>query len=174
MCQYLDEKSGLNSDPFVILAKSAESADTDHNQFEQTNEKHSQETVEIVTAANVGKEKPVVISHKTKNEEKLNPVNGNTSKVPDTSHWVIESSFNLSSSLAVVKYKSSLTGLTIVLAKAESPIVNGYFCLATEATDNDGLPHTLEHLIFLGSEDYPNKEVLDLLANRCLADRTNA
>merc|ERR1712218_75872 len=65
-------------------------------------------------------------------------------------------------------------GLTVVLANAESPIVNGYFCLATEALDDDGLPHTLEHLIFLGSEDYPYKEVLDLLANRCLADRTNA
>ena len=52
--------------------------------------------------------------------------------------------------------------------------MNGYFCLATEADDHDGLPHTLEHLVFLGSEDYPYKEVLDLLANRCLADRTNA
>ena len=31
----LDEKSGLNSDPFIILAKSAESADTDHNQFDK-------------------------------------------------------------------------------------------------------------------------------------------
>ena len=30
-------------------------------------------------------------------------------------------------------------------------------------------------LFFWGcSEDYPYKEVLDLLANRCLADRTNA
>lgn len=29
--------------------------------------------------------------------------------------------------------------------------------LATEAHDDDGLPHTLEHLIFLGSEDYPFK-----------------
>ena len=70
--------------------------------------------------------------------------------------------------------RSRKTGLTIVLARAESPIVNGYFCLATEADDHDGLPHTLEHLVFLGSEDYPYKEVLDLLANRCLADRTNA
>lgn len=51
------------------------------------------------------------------------------------------------------------------------------FCLifiATEAHDNDGIPHTLEHLIFLGSEDYPYKGVLDLLANRCLASGTNA
>merc|ERR1711892_799888 len=90
------------------------------------------------------------------------------------SHWIMQTSFNLSSNLPVVKYRSNLTGLTIILAEAESPIVNGYFCLATEAATNDGLPHTLEHLIFLGSEDYPYKEVLDLLANRCLADRTNA
>lgn len=46
--------------------------------------------------------------------------------------------------------------------------------LATEAHDDDGLPHTLEHLVFLGSEDYPYKGVLDLLANRCLASGTNA
>ena len=29
--------------------------------------------------------------------------------------------------------------------------------LATEAHDDDGLPHTLEHLVFMGSEDYPYK-----------------
>lgn len=51
-----------------------------------------------------------------------------------------------------------------------------YYCVfvATEAFDDDGLPHTLEHLIFLGSEQYPYKGVLDLLANRCLASGTNA
>ena len=32
--------------------------------------------------------------------------------------------------------RSRLTGLTVVLARAESPIVNGYFCLATEAEVN--------------------------------------
>lgn len=46
--------------------------------------------------------------------------------------------------------------------------------IATEAFDDDGLPHTLEHLVFLGSEDYPYKGVLDLLGNRCLASGTNA
>lgn len=49
-----------------------------------------------------------------------------------------------------------------------------FFFIATEAHDDDGIPHTLEHLIFLGSEDYPFKGVLDLLANRCLASGTNA
>jgi predicted Zn-dependent peptidase len=32
-----------------------------------------------------------------------------------------------------------------------------------------GLPHTLEHLVFMGSEEYPFKGVLDKLANRALA-----
>lgn len=76
--------------------------------------------------------------------------------------------------IPVAKYKSSLTGLTVILAEVEGPIVNGYFALATEAHDDDGLPHTLEHLIFLGSELYPFKGVLDLIANRCLASGTNA
>ena len=43
-----------------------------------------------------------------------------------------------------------------------------YFCLPTEAHDNDGLPHTLEHLVFMGSEDYPYKEVACLLSLSCL------
>ena len=68
--------------------------------------------------------------------------------------------------LKVEKYKSKRTNLTVVLGHTESPIVNGYFCLATEAFDDDGLPHTLEHLIFRGSEDYPYKEMLDNLATR--------
>lgn len=53
-------------------------------------------------------------------------------------------------------------------------IFNLFIYEATEAFDDDGIPHTLEHLIFLGSEDYPFKGVLDLLANRCLASGTNA
>ncbi|XP_023020385.2 uncharacterized protein C05D11.1 isoform X1 [Leptinotarsa decemlineata] len=76
--------------------------------------------------------------------------------------------------IPVSEYISKKTGLTVVIAEIEGPVVNGYFCLATEAFDDDGLPHTLEHLIFLGSEDYPFKGVLDLLANRCLASGTNA
>ncbi|KAK3088334.1 hypothetical protein FSP39_017783 [Pinctada imbricata] len=76
--------------------------------------------------------------------------------------------------IPVTKYRSKKTGLSVFIAQVEGPLVNGYFCLATEAHDDDGLPHTLEHLIFLGSEDYPYKGVLDLLANRCLASGTNA
>ena len=169
--------SNFNSNPFIILAQSAESADLVQSDF-------STETVQIVTSATVKKgSKDAIRDTKNNNEPKVQTEEAvvkkteqlvNNPVILDTSHWKILSSFNLSSSLPVVKYQSALTGLTIVLARAESPIVNGYFCLATEAMNNDGLAHTLEHLIFLGSEDYPYKEVLDLLANRCLADRTNA
>lgn len=103
--------------------------------------------------------------------------------------------------IPIFKYVSELSGLKVVLALVEGPVVNGYFSLgkfyflmflapyynisikktyllifaiATEAHDDDGLPHTLEHLIFLGSEKFPYKGVLDLLANRCLASGTNA
>lgn len=76
--------------------------------------------------------------------------------------------------IPISKYRSKNTGISVFIAQVEGPLVNGYFCLATEAHDDDGLPHTLEHLIFLGSEDYPYKGVLDLLANRCLASGTNA
>lgn len=46
--------------------------------------------------------------------------------------------------------------------------------LVTETTSDDGLPHTLEHLVFMGSKNYPYKGVLDVIANRCLASGTNA
>ncbi|KAI8327052.1 Metalloenzyme, LuxS/M16 peptidase-like protein [Choanephora cucurbitarum] len=72
------------------------------------------------------------------------------------------------------KLKSERTGLTVMLADIEGPLVNGYFALATESFDDFGCPHTLEHLVFLGSEQYPYKGVLDLLANRAIAQGTNA
>ncbi|XP_072936349.1 uncharacterized protein C05D11.1-like [Epargyreus clarus] len=90
------------------------------------------------------------------------------------SHFKLVSSTKASDVIPVNKYVSDKTGLTVIIANVEGPVVNGYFCLATEAHDDDGLPHTLEHLIFLGSKRYPYKGILDLLANRCMAHGTNA
>ncbi|XP_059059298.1 uncharacterized protein C05D11.1-like [Achroia grisella] len=90
------------------------------------------------------------------------------------SHFKLISSTKASDVIPVNKYVSEKTGLTVIIADVEGPLVNGFFCLATEAHDDDGLPHTLEHLIFLGSKRYPYKGVLDLLANRCMAHGTNA
>lgn len=49
-----------------------------------------------------------------------------------------------------------------------------FFIKATEPHDNSGTPHALEHLIYGGSEDYPYKGVLDILANRYLSYGCNA
>ncbi|XP_031560013.1 uncharacterized protein C05D11.1-like [Actinia tenebrosa] len=84
------------------------------------------------------------------------------------------SSFTVLDYIPIKKYRSKRTGIQFCFAQVPGPLVNGYLCLATEAHDDDGLPHTLEHLVFMGSEDYPYKGLLDLLANRCLAQGTNA
>ena len=69
---------------------------------------------------------------------------------PICKDWELVTNLTIEDTLPVYKFISKRTGMTIVLATAESPIVNGYFCLSTEAFNNDGLPHTLEHLVFLG------------------------
>ncbi len=74
-------------------------------------------------------------------------------------NWDLLSSVALGKNIRVDKFRSSRTGVTLVHAQAESPIVNGYFCLATEAHTDDGLPHTLEHLIFLGRYVNSAKEI---------------
>lgn len=76
--------------------------------------------------------------------------------------------------LPLAKYRSTKTGLTVFVSEFDGPLISGFLCVATEAEDDDGLPHTLEHLVFMGSEEYPFKGVLDQLANRCLASGTNA
>ncbi|CAD7951395.1 unnamed protein product [Amoebophrya sp. A25] len=77
-------------------------------------------------------------------------------------------------SVPVVMARHDASKLAICLAQVKSPCVNGYFAVHTEAFDDYGVPHTLEHLVFMGSKNYPYKGILDLLANQCLAQGTNA
>ena len=94
--------------------------------------------------------------------------------ISSVSHWRVLESFPLTPSLQVTSYRSSLTGLRVVLASVRGPLVMGYLTLATESHSDDGCPHTLEHLVFMGSAAWPYKGVLDLLANRSLSQGTNA
>ncbi|KAK9243944.1 Metalloenzyme, LuxS/M16 peptidase-like protein [Lipomyces tetrasporus] len=73
----------------------------------------------------------------------------------------------------IYKWRSTRTGLQIVLIEQERPIVEGYFAVATEIEDDSGCPHTLEHLIFMGSKKHPYKGLLDTLGNRAFSN-TNA
>ncbi|KAH3683917.1 hypothetical protein WICPIJ_005117 [Wickerhamomyces pijperi] len=73
----------------------------------------------------------------------------------------------------ITKYISRRTGLQLVIINQPSPLVTGYFTLATECPDDSGVPHTLEHLIFMGSKKYPYKGLLDTLGNVAYSN-TNA
>lgn len=73
----------------------------------------------------------------------------------------------------VKKWRSSATGLQLTVVSQKSPMVYGYFAVATEIANDSGSPHTLEHLIFMGSKKYPYKGLLDTLSN-LNASSTNA
>ncbi|KAH9064309.1 Metalloenzyme, LuxS/M16 peptidase-like protein [Lactarius vividus] len=76
--------------------------------------------------------------------------------------------------VTVSSWRSRVTGLGVVHLDYEAPIVNGYFVVATEIFNDTGCPHTLEHLVFMGSEKYPYKGIIDHFANRGLSNGTNA
>ena len=63
--------------------------------------------------------------------------------------------------------------MQVVVADRKGPKVSGYFTLATEIFDDSGAPHTLEHLIFMGSKNYQYKGLLDKLSSRAYSG-TNA
>lgn len=71
-------------------------------------------------------------------------------------------------------YRHTPTGLRFVLFAAPGPLVSATIVVGTQPLSNAGHPHTLEHIIFLGSHNYPARGYLDNLACRCLADGTNA
>jgi hypothetical protein len=115
------------------------------------------------------------------------------------SRYELLSEIKINDEIPVKKYLFPATGIKIYLAEVSSPVTNSYLALGknfsiisqfvsekhdgkfsffslfavTETDNNCGLPHTLEHLVFLGSEEYPYKGVLDLLANRSLANGTS-
>lgn len=76
--------------------------------------------------------------------------------------------------VTVSSWRSRVTGLSVVHLDYEAPIVNGYLVVATEIFDDTGCPHTLEHLVFMGSEKYPYKGIIDHFANRGFSHGTNA
>jgi Zn-dependent M16 (insulinase) family peptidase len=102
-------------------------------------------------------------------------VNATLPKDVDYGHFSLLQSFPVENApVTLSKWRSKRTGLTVVVGNHESPITNGYFTIASEIFDDTGRPHTLEHLIFLGSKEYPYKGVLDQLANRAGSNGTNA
>ncbi|GJN92120.1 hypothetical protein Rhopal_005150-T1 [Rhodotorula paludigena] len=78
---------------------------------------------------------------------------------------VVQDELEFAKGVQIAKWQSQSTGLKVVWCGNESPLVQGYFSVVTEIFDDTGRPHTLEHLVFLGSEKYPYKGILDTIAN---------
>jgi Zn-dependent M16 (insulinase) family peptidase len=94
--------------------------------------------------------------------------------MPNQTHFKVIKQFSAQYAPAsFTLYVSQRTGMRVAVCDRKGPKVNGYFALATEIHDDSGAPHTLEHLIFMGSKNYPHKGVLDKLANRAYSN-TNA
>ncbi len=66
------------------------------------------------------------------------------------------------------------TQLKVVLCPLPGPLSSCSIVVVTECINDQGLPHTLEHLVFCGSHTIPLRGYLDTLATRCLTDGTNA
>ena len=64
--------------------------------------------------------------------------------------------------------------LELILCTVNNPLYSSYVTIPTFIGDDKGLPHTLEHLIFCGSHDYPERGYLDRLATLCQGAGTNA
>lgn len=69
---------------------------------------------------------------------------------------------------ARVRAYRTASGVRALLVQTDEPLCALHVAIATEADSNDwshkddGLPHTLEHAIFLGSELYPFKGIVRL------------
>ncbi|KAK6075350.1 peptidase m16 inactive domain-containing protein [Seiridium cupressi] len=74
---------------------------------------------------------------------------------------------------SITQYESERSGMQVIVVDRKGPKINGYFTLATEIFDDSGSPHTLEHLVFMGSRSYQYKGLLDKLASRAYGG-TNA
>ncbi|KAI9015118.1 Metalloenzyme, LuxS/M16 peptidase-like protein [Gaertneriomyces semiglobifer] len=94
-----------------------------------------------------------------------------------TSRFFLESStpFDLPASPTSIRvYRHDKSQFRVVFCKVPGPLCSASIIVPTLADNDKGLPHTLEHLVFCGSESIPNRGYLDYLATRCLSTGTNA
>ncbi|KAJ2865923.1 hypothetical protein GGI22_001401 [Coemansia erecta] len=71
-------------------------------------------------------------------------------------------------------FKHFESNMRVVVCRVPSPIYTLNIYVPTAVTDNKGLPHTLEHLIFCGSKHYPARGYVSLLAGHNFSRGTNA
>lgn len=70
-------------------------------------------------------------------------------------------------------FKHLKSKFRMVFVDLPGPLCSASIVVPTTATNDKGLAHTLEHLIFCGSKNYPHRGYLDYLATRALSTGTN-
>ncbi|KAJ1914816.1 hypothetical protein H4219_004624 [Mycoemilia scoparia] len=85
-----------------------------------------------------------------------------------------DGSTSSSNEYEVQVYKHDTLGLRVVFGQVPGPLATLSIVVPTVTDNSKGLAHTLEHLIFCGSKNYPNRGYLDALAHRSLSNGTNA
>ena len=71
-------------------------------------------------------------------------------------------------------YRHRKSGFNVVFVPVDGPLASATVVVPTLSVNHAGLAHTLEHLIFCGSEKYVNRGYLDTIALRALSTGTNA
>ncbi|KAI9222054.1 hypothetical protein BC828DRAFT_379462 [Blastocladiella britannica] len=77
-------------------------------------------------------------------------------------------------SVPVRVHVNKASGLRVVFADVEGPLAQVAIVVPTCVSDDSGLPHTLEHLCFMGSKGYPHRGFLDTAALLSISVGTNA
>ncbi|KAJ2158718.1 hypothetical protein GGF46_003559 [Coemansia sp. RSA 552] len=71
-------------------------------------------------------------------------------------------------------YKHQDTEFRVVVCQVPGPVCHMALCLPTLCADHKGKPHTLEHMVFCGSEKYPYLGYIDAAAAYNLGQPMNA
>nr|CAD2193465.1 unnamed protein product [Meloidogyne enterolobii] len=71
----------------------------------------------------------------------------------------------LNKNVSTTIYRSKKTKLCVAVTNNKSPIIKAQILFATEASDDRGIGHMVEHLVFMRSEKYPYKGFLDTVLN---------
>lgn len=66
-------------------------------------------------------------------------------------------------------YCETESGIGIFICKHKIPLCSCSIIVPTVPINDKGLPHTLEHLVFLGSKNIPFRGFLDVMASRCIS-----
>ncbi|KAJ2809111.1 hypothetical protein H4R20_000351 [Coemansia guatemalensis] len=71
-------------------------------------------------------------------------------------------------------FRHSSSSLRVVVCNTPQPLFSLGIYVPTAPSNDKGLPHTLEHLVFCGSARFPHRGYLDALANCNFSQGTNA